>query len=128
MILSHPAMLVRWLASVHLAAVLVQLTLGVVFVAGWTAPIVYHAANGWLVATVGSAQALLILVLRHARATLLMRILAVVVVLGELSQIYFGLGGGLAMHVTLGMLVWACSLAIFIRAWAPDWLLAPAGK
>lgn len=128
MILSRPAMLARWLASAHLAAVLVQLALGVIFVAGWAGPIVHHAANGRFVAALGVAQALPILMLRNARVSLLTRSLAVGIVLGELSQIYFGLGRGLALHVTLGMLVWACSLAIFIRVWAPDWQLAPAGK
>jgi hypothetical protein len=125
---SHPAMLARWLAFSHLAAVLLQLALGVAFAGGWAAPIMYHAANGWLVAALGSVQAVLIVTLRSPHVTLLMRVLVVGIVLGELAQIYFGLGRGLAMHVTLGMLVWACSLAIFIRAWAPDWQLASAGK
>lgn len=128
MIFSRPAMLARWLASAHLAAVLVQLALGVGFVAGWAGPSVHHAANGRLVAALGGAQAVLILMLRSARVTSLTRILVVGIVLGELSQIHFGLGRSLAAHVTAGMLVWACSLAIFIRVWAPDWQLAPAGK
>ena len=50
--------------------------------------------------------------------------MAIAVVVGEASQIYFGTTLGLAVHVTTAMLLWAFSLVLAIKVWAPTWKLA----
>jgi len=117
---SRTALVVRWIVSAHIGVLLLQLVLAIAAVAG-AAVFHAHAMNARLVAASGVLQAIGVLAVSSARAGWFIKTMAFAVAVGETTQLYLGLGGGMALHVTLAMTVWALSLAIFIRAWAPGW-------
>ena len=63
---------------------------------------------------------------RAARASAATRVFAVGVLIGEIGQWYFGLAPGIAIHVSLAMLIWAGGIALLIRVWAPRAVAADA--
>jgi len=117
---SRTALVVRWIVSAHVGLLLLQLVLAIAAVGG-AAAFQAHATNARLVAVSGIMQAIGVLAVGSARAGWFIKTMACAVAVGETTQLYLGLGGGMALHITLAMTVWALSLAIFIRAWTPGW-------
>jgi hypothetical protein len=113
--------LIRWTVSLHLAVLLAQLATALAFAAGFVGAGVPHLRNAWIAGGCGILQAVLIMSRRWPGASVAFRSMAVAVAIGEAVQIYLGLRGGLAWHVTLAMLIWAFGIALFIRVWTPGW-------
>jgi hypothetical protein len=112
---------VRWVVSVHLLAVLAQLAAAVTFLSGRTGAYVVHATVGHALYLLGICQAIAVVGVRSARQNPLTRWLAAAVPVAEVLQIYLARSGLVAWHLTLGLLVWAGALAIWIRVFArPD--------
>jgi hypothetical protein len=118
---SRTALVVRWLVSVHIASLLLQLVSAIAAVGGAAAAFHTHATNARLVAVAGLLQAIGVLSVGSPRAGWFVRTMAVAIPVVEAAQLYLGLGAGIAMHVTLAMVLWGFGLAIFIRVWAPSW-------
>lgn len=118
--ISRLALVVRWVVSAHAALLLLQLASAIAAVAGAAAAFHTHAANSRLVVAAGVLQAIAILS-AGSRTGWFVRTMAVAVAAGEATQVYLRLGAGISTHVTLAMLVWGLSLALFIRVWAPAW-------
>jgi hypothetical protein len=121
---STHALLIRWGVTLHLLALAGQLALAIAFAGGVSRALAPHMHNAWTVAALGLIQTGLLLSAPRARLKVVHRLMAVAVVLGEASQIHFGTTSGLALHVTTAMLLWAFSLALSIKVWAPSWKLA----
>jgi hypothetical protein len=118
---SRSALAVRWVVSAHLALLLVQFVAAIMAAAGMIAVFQVHTANARLVAVSSILQALGVLSAGSARAGWFVRSMSVAVALGACTQLYVGLGGGVPLHVTLAMVLWGLSIAIFIRVWQPGW-------
>jgi hypothetical protein len=122
--ISTYALVIRWVVTLHLLAFAAQLATAISFVAGVAGALFPHMHNAWAAMTLGLIQAALLLSVPAARLRLPYRLMAIAVVLGEAAQIHFGTTLGLAVHVTTAMLLWAFSLALAIKVWAPTWKLA----
>jgi len=118
------ALLIRWVVTLHLLVFVAQLATAISFVAGVARALSPHMHSAWAAVTLGLLQAGLLLSTAAARLRTAHRFMAIAIVLGEASQIYFGTTLGLAVHVTTAMLLWAFSLALAIKVWAPTWKLA----
>jgi hypothetical protein len=118
------ALLIRWVVTLHLLALAAQLAMAISFVGGAAPALPPHMKGAWAVAALGLVQAGLLLSVPATRLRNVHKLMAVAVVLGEVSQIHFGTTLGLALHVTTAMLVWAFSLTLSIKVWAPTWKLA----
>lgn len=105
----------------HVFVLLVQLSSAVAFVAGWIGALPTHSANAWLVVGSGALQGILIVPLPAARLSHLLRGMSIAVPLTELVQVHFGSSYGMGTHVTVALFIWALSLALFIKVWAPTW-------
>lgn len=116
----------RWIVSVHFFALVVQFATAMAFAAGWPEPIAAHSANGWVVVATGMAQAIWLATRGAARASVSTRVFAVGILVCEIGQLYFGLTPGVAIHVSLAMLIWAGGIALLIRVWAPRAVAADA--
>jgi hypothetical protein len=117
---SRLALVVRWVVSAHAALLLLQLASAITAVAGLTNALHTHAANSRLVVAAGVLQAIAVLS-AGSRTGWFVRTMAAAVAAGEAMQLYLRLGAGIPTHVTLAMIVWGMSLALFIRVWAPAW-------
>jgi len=118
------ALLIRWVVTLHLLVFVAQLATAISFVAGVARALSPHMHDAWAAVTLGLLQAGLLLSTPAARLRIPHRLMAIAVVVGEASQIYFGTTLGLAVHVTTAMLLWAFSLVLAIKVWAPTWKLA----
>jgi hypothetical protein len=117
---SRVALVVRWIVSTHIALLLLQLVTAIAGAAGFVAVLHTHGTNARFVAASGVLQAIGLLS-AGPRAGWFVRTMAVVVAASEAVQLYLGLRAGIPTHVTLAMIVWALSVALFIRVWAPPW-------
>ena len=118
------ALLVRWVVTLHLLVFVAQLATAISFVAGVARALSPHMHNAWAAVALGVLQAALLLRTPAARLRTPQRLMAIAIVIGEAAQIYFGTTLGLAVHVTTAMLLWAFSLVLAIKVWAPTWKLA----
>jgi hypothetical protein len=124
-VISKYALLIRWVVTLHLMALAAQLATAIFFVGGRAQALAPHMMNAWTVATLGIAQAALIVTVRVSEAKLRIahRVMAAAIVAGEVMQIRFGTTLSLAAHVTTAMLLWGFAVAIAIKVWAPPWKL-----
>jgi hypothetical protein len=112
---------VRWVVSLHLLLVLAQLAAAVTFLSGSAGAYVVHATVGHALYLLGICQAIAVVGVRSARQNPLTRWIAAAVPVAEVLQIYLARSGLVAWHLTLGLLVWAGALAVWIRVFArPD--------
>jgi hypothetical protein len=118
------ALFVRWLVTFHLIALATQLASAISFVGGWAAGAQIHIQNARIVAALGLLQAVVIASLPSQRLKTPYRLYAVAALLGEATQLYVQTTHGFGFHVTTAILIWACSVAVSIKVWAPTWKLA----
>jgi hypothetical protein len=109
---------VRWVVTLHLLAVLAQLIAAVTFLLGYPLGYVIHSALGHVLYLFGICQAAAVIGVRSARQNSLTQWIAAAVPVAEGVQIYLAHTGLVAWHLTLGLLVWAGTLAIWIRVFA----------
>jgi hypothetical protein len=117
---SGAAIAQRWVVSLHMAALAIQIVFAVLLLAGVSGMLQLHSINTWAVLTCGAIQTVVV-VLSWPSGSTFWKPAAVVIPLAEMAQIYFGRSGNLPMHVTLGTVVWGVSLALLIQVWAPSW-------
>ncbi|MGH8313688.1 MAG: hypothetical protein ACRETU_00870 [Steroidobacterales bacterium] len=124
-VISKYALLIRWVVTLHLMALAAQLATAIFVVGGEASALVPHMKNAWAVATLGVAQALLVVTVRvpETKLRIAHRVMAVAIVAGEAMQIHFGTTLSLAVHVTTAMALWGFAVAIAIKVWAPPWKL-----
>jgi hypothetical protein len=115
------ALFVRWLVTLHLIALAAQLASAISFVGGWAPGAMMHMHNARLVGVLGLLQAIVIVSLPAARLKTPYRVFAVAALVGEASQLFFGITHGFGVHVTTAILLWAFSVAVSIKVWAPTW-------
>ena len=118
------ALFVRWVVTIHLIALAFQLVSAISFAGGWATGAVIHIHNSRIVGALGLFQAALVASLPAARLKTPYRVYAVAALICEASQLYFGITRGLGLHVTTAILIWAFSVAVSIKVWAPTWKLA----
>lgn len=118
----------RWIASLHVIALLVHMGAAIAFVSGVGTAYLTHAKLAWLVFGLGILQALAVLNPALPRIERFYLLFAVIVVIGEVLQLFVIPRGHLAYHVTVAMLIWGCSLAIYVRVLNPEWAVTPAAE
>jgi hypothetical protein len=112
---------VRWVVSLHVLVVLTQFAAAVTFLSGRAGAYVVHASVGHALYLLGICQGIAVVGVRSARQNPLTRWIAAAVPVAEVLQIYLARSGLVAWHLTLGLLVWAGALAVWIRVFArPD--------
>ncbi len=107
--------LVRWVVSLHVLALLVQIAAAVALTSGWPEAFIVHATVGHLLFLLGICQGIAVMSVRSVRQSPLTASMAGILPLPEALQIYLGHVGLLAWHLTLGLLIWGGALAIWIR-------------
>jgi hypothetical protein len=115
------ALFVRWVVTLHLLALAAQLASAISFVGGLAEAGLLHIYNARLVGVFGLWQAVVLVSLPASRLRRAHRWMAVGVLLAEGLQLYFRIAHGFAIHVTIAILVWAMSVALSIKVWAPTW-------
>jgi len=117
------ALFIRWLVTLHLLALVVQLASAIAFAGGWATGALLHIHNARLVGALGLLQAGAVASLPAARLKMPYRLFAVGVLIGEAMQLYFRSTHGFGLHVTTAIVIWAFSVAVSIKVWAPTWKL-----
>jgi len=117
------ALFVRWLVTLHLLALAAQLASATAFAGGWATGAVVHIYNARVVGALGLLQAAAVLSLPAGRLKMPYRLFAVGVLIGEAIQLYFRSTHGFGLHVTTAIVIWAFSVAVSIKVWAPTWKL-----
>lgn len=115
------ARIARWVVSLHLLALLVQMSAAISFVSGFAAAYLTHAKLAWIVFGLGLLQALAVLNPALPRLHKLYSLFVILVVVGEVLQLFVIPQGQLAYHVSVAMIVWGCTLALFVRLLDPEW-------
>lgn len=118
----------RLVVGLHLLALATQICIAVTFVSGVASAYAAHAQVAWVVLVLGVAQA--IVIFNPARPPIHKMYVAAagLVVAGELAQMFVIPRGVPVVHVTVAILVWGFSLAVFIRLLDPVWIVAAASK
>ena len=112
----------RWVAAAHVFALVVQLLLAITFVSGLGAAYPYHANTAWLVFALGVLQAGLMFNPALPRVHGMYLVFAALIALGEAAELFVVPRGQAAVHVTVAVLVWGLSVALYVRLLAPDWV------
>lgn len=127
------AKLTRWVVAAHLLVLIVHIAAAIAYVTGVAlisgeAAMAYllHARLSWLVFALGIAQAVAVFNPALPRLHWMYRVFAVLVVIGEILELFAIPRGSLVNHVTVAMVVWGCSLALYVRMLDPQWTTAPA--
>jgi len=115
------ALFVRWLVTLHLLALAIQLASAISFAGGWVTGALVHIHNARIVGALGLLQAVVILSLPASRLIKPYRLFAVGALIGEISQLFFHVSHGFGLHVTTAIVIWAFSVAVSIKVWAPTW-------
>ena len=117
------ALFIRWVVTLHLLALAAQLTSAIAFAGGWSMGALLHIYNARLVGALGLLQAGAVVSLPAGRLKMPYRLYAVGVLIGEAIQLYFRSRQGFGLHVTTAIVIWAFSVAVSIKVWAPTWKL-----
>ena len=117
------ARVTRWIVTIHFVALATQIGVAIAFVSGMGGLFPVHSSLSLGVTVLGVFQAVVLFILRSPRISKMYLVFASLVAAGEIAQLRIGpLGipvGETALHVTLAMIIWGCSLAIFIRLLDP---------
>jgi hypothetical protein len=117
------ALFIRWLVTFHLLALAAQLASAIAFAGGWATGALLHIHGARLVGALGLLQAAAVVSLPAGRLKTPYRLYAVGVLIGEAMQLYYRTTHGFALHVTTAFIIWAFSVAVSIKVWAPTWKL-----
>lgn len=127
------AKLTRWIVAVHLLIVIVHMTAAIAFVTGVAlvsgeAATAYflHARLAWVVLALGIVQALAVFNPALPALHWMYRVFAILVVIGEVLELFVIPRGYVDYHVTVAMVVWGCALALYVRMLDPQWTAAAA--
>ena len=115
------ATIARWVVSIHVLALLVHMSVAILFVSGVSAAYLTHAKLAWVVLGVGILQALAVLNPALPKVHVMYRLFAVLVVIVEVLQLFVIPRGQLVYHVSLAMIAWGCTLALYVRVRDPHW-------
>ncbi len=115
------ALFVRWLVTLHLLALGAQLASAIAFAGGWATGALLHTYNARVVGALGVLQAAAVVSVPAGRLKTPYRLYAVGVLIGEAIQLYFRSSQGFGLHVTTAIVIWAFSVAVSIKVWAPTW-------
>ena len=119
----------RWIVTVHLLALTVHIgaaiayATGIALASGEAATTAYllHARMAWAVLALGIVQALAVLNPALPGLHWMYRAFVVLVVIGEVLELYAIPRGAIVYHVSVAMVVWGCTLALFVRMLDPQW-------
>ena len=127
------ARLTRWVVTVHLLAVMLHMAAAIVYVtaiamasAGAATAYLLHARMAWVVLALGVLQALAVINPALPGLHWMYRAFAILVVIGEFLELFAIPRGSFVNHVTVAMVVWGCSLALYVRMLDSRWTAAPA--
>ncbi len=115
------ARIARWIVTIHVLALAIQIAAAIFFVSGVGRLFFAHSSLSVAVCLMGVIQAIVLFIPISPKIGKMYLAFASIVAIGELAQLRVGPMGETALHVTLGMIIWGCSLAIFIRLLDPDW-------
>ncbi len=116
------AKFVRWVAAIHVLALIAQITLAISFVCGVVAAYPYHANVAWLVFGLGFFQACLMINPAFPSVHKMYFVFAIAIALGEAAQLFVIPRGQPTLHVSVAVLVWGLSVALYVRFLDPDWI------
>ena len=119
----------RWIVVAHLLALTAQIgaamayVTGIAMLSGEAATTAYllHARLAWAVLALGVVQALAVLNPALPGLHWMYRAFVVLVVIGEVLELYVIPRGAVVYHVSAAMVVWGCTLALFVRMLDPQW-------
>jgi hypothetical protein len=112
--------LLRIVVTVHALGVFAQPVLAGQFLSGYFDFVEIHGRVGELVEVVGLIQVLIAILVRWpGRGPSWPIWVSLAVVLAEVPQVFLGYTGALALHVPLGVLLFAAMLLLLIRLWRP---------
>lgn len=127
------ARLTRWIVAVHLLAVFAHMAAAIAFVTGVAlvsgeaaAAYIFHARMAWAVLALGIVQALAVFNPALPALHWMYRVFAILVVIGEVLELFVIPRGYVVYHVTVAMVVWGCALALYVRMLNPQWTATAA--
>lgn len=120
------AKLARWVAALHVLALIVHMSAAVAFVSGLATAYFLHARLTWVVLGLGIVQALAVLSPAIPRLHGMYKVFVVLVVLGEVLELFVIPRGYYVYHVSVAMVVWGCAMALYVRLLDPEWTTANA--
>ena len=123
---STAATFARWVVSIHVLVLLVHMFAAITFISGVGAAYLIHAKLAWVVLGLGILQALAVLSPATPRLHRLYVVFAILAVIGEALQLFLIPRGHLAYHVSVAMIAWGCTLALYVRLRDPAWGRATA--
>jgi len=115
------ARLTRGVVALHVLALLVQMSAAIVFASGTGSAYLVHRHVAWVVFVLGILQATAVWNPALPKVHLTYRFIALLVVVGEVLQLFVIPRGHLDYHVSIAMVVWGGTLALFVRLLDPDW-------
>jgi len=116
-----PARLARGIVIVHVLTLLAHMVAAVTFVGGIASAYPVHQQVAWLVLGLGVLQALAVFNPALPKVHVMYRLFAALVVIGEVLQLFVIPRGQLVYHVSVAMIVWGCTLALYVRLQDPHW-------
>lgn len=127
------AKMTRWIVAAHLLIVIVHMAAAIAYVTGVAlvcgeAATAYflHARLAWVVLALGIVQALAVFNPALPALHWMYRVFVVLVVIGEVLELFVIPRGYVVYHVTVAMVVWGCALALYVRMLDPQWTAAAA--
>ena len=115
------AKVARSVVILHVLALLVHMGAAISFAGGVASGYLVHRQLAWLVLGLGVLQALAVFNPALPKVHAMYRLFAALVVAGEILQLFVIPRGQLAYHVTVAMIVWGCTLALYVRLRDPEW-------
>lgn len=127
------ARLTRWVVAAHLLVLIVHIAAAIAYVTGVAlisgeAAMAYllHARLSWLVFALGIVQAVAVFNPALPGLHWMYRAFVILVVIGEILELFVIPRGFVVYHVSVAMVVWGCALALYVRMLDPRWTAAPA--
>ena len=112
---------VRWTASLHMTALVIQAALALGFLSGWADGYGHHRLNAWIVLGLGGVQALAALANGPSRTGVWLTVAAAALAALEGLQIYVGRAVLPGPHVLLGFVIWGLGIFFMVKVWMPAW-------
>ena len=127
------AKLTRWVVAAHLLVLIVHVAAAIAYVTGVAlisgeAAMAYllHARLSWLVFALGIAQAVAVFNPALPGLHWMYRAFVILVVIGEVVELFVIPRGFVVYHVSVAMVVWGCALALYVRMLDPQWTATAA--
>ena len=119
--ISTAAKIARSVVILHVLALLVHMIAAIAFVSGIGGAYPAHQQFAWFVLGLGVLQALAVFNPVLPKVHVMYRLFAALVVGGEVLQLFVIPRGQLVYHVSVAMIAWGCTLALYVRLRDPHW-------